>query len=108
MYPSNAETYVNIAYTKQNEGLLEEAWKYFTNAQFIDPLCTTALEGRALINSLMKNPFAAYLDISKAIEINPKSAELLTNRGVIYEDLDDNTSALQNYKVIYNLTLDCN
>ncbi|KAJ3324940.1 cytochrome c oxidase subunit 1 [Boothiomyces sp. JEL0866] len=100
MYPTNADTYVNIAYTKQTEGEYKQAWKFFTMAYTIDPLCTSALEGRSLINSLLNNPFAAYLDITRAIEISPQNAEFLTNRGVIYEALDDNVSALQNYKAI--------
>ncbi|KAI8896697.1 hypothetical protein BC833DRAFT_596500 [Globomyces pollinis-pini] len=99
MYPRTADTFVNIAYTKQTEGLPTEAWKYFTMAYTIDPNCTAALEGRALVNSSMNNPYAAFLDISTAIEISPKNAEFLTNRGVIYEELNDSISALQNYKI---------
>ncbi|KAJ2995748.1 cytochrome c oxidase subunit 1 [Globomyces sp. JEL0801] len=105
MYPRTADTFVNIAYTKQTEGLPTEAWKYFTMAYTIDPNCTAALEGRALVNSSMNNPYAAFLDISTAIEISPKNAEFLTNRGVIYEELNDSISALQNYKVMLTLYL---
>ena len=43
-----------------------------------------ALEGRSIINLQMSDTFAAYQDISAAIKVSP-TAELLTNRGVIYQ-----------------------
>jgi tetratricopeptide (TPR) repeat protein len=99
MHPRHADTFVNIAYTYQTEEVLKMAWKYFTMAFTVDNQSTPALEGRALINLAMKNPFAAYLDITRAIEIDPDSAQFLTNRGVIFEALNDNVSALQSYKL---------
>lgn len=67
MYPRSADTLINIAHTMHNEGNPQVAWRYFTMAYTIDPLCTAALKGRALVNSSTDNPFAAYLDISRAI-----------------------------------------
>lgn len=43
-----------------------------------------ALEGRAIINLQMSDTFAAFQDIHAAITVSP-TAELLTNRGVIYQ-----------------------
>ena len=105
MYPKSADTLINIAYTMQQERRPKDAWRYFTMAYTIDPRCTAALKGRALVNSSTNNPFSAYLDITRAIEISPENAELLNNRGVIYESLDDNVSALQNYKVFNQISL---
>ena len=105
MYPKSSDTLINIAYTMQSEKRPKDAWRYFTMAYTIDPRCTAALKGRALVNSSTDNTFSAYLDITRAIEISPENAELLNNRGVIYESLDDNVSALQNYKVIICILL---
>ena len=99
MYPLSSDTLINIAYTMQSEGRPKDAWRYFTMAYTIDPQCTAALKGRALVNSSTNNPFSAYLDITRAIEISPENAELLNNRGVIYESLNDNVSAYQNYRL---------
>ena len=66
-YPQCADAYVNIAYTMQTEGLFKDAWKEFSMALAIDSKCVAALEGRAMICLAMNNPFAASLDISKAI-----------------------------------------
>ena len=43
-----------------------------------------ALEGRAIINLQMSDTFAAYQDINASCNVKP-TAELLTNRGVIYQ-----------------------
>ena len=43
-----------------------------------------ALEGRAIVNLQMSNTFAAFQDISASVAVKP-TAELLTNRGVIYQ-----------------------
>ncbi|KAK5670739.1 hypothetical protein QVD99_002513 [Batrachochytrium dendrobatidis] len=98
MFPLCAEAYVNIAYTMQTEGRPQESWNFFSTALKIDPQCTAALEGRSIMHLTMKNAFAALVDITKAIEISPTNPEFLTNRGVIFEAMKDNTSALQSYK----------
>nr|KAJ3422198.1 cytochrome c oxidase subunit 1 [Polyrhizophydium stewartii] len=102
MYPRCAEAYVNIAYSMQTEGKPLKAWEIFTIALIIDKHCTAALEGRAIVHLTMKNAFAALIDITRAIsnaqEISPSNAEFLTNRGVIFQALNDDVSALQSYK----------
>jgi Tfp pilus assembly protein PilF len=65
--PRSSDTFVNMAYTMQRQGRPQEAWRYFTMAHTVDPTSTSALEGRALVNASNNNPFAAYLDITKAI-----------------------------------------
>jgi tetratricopeptide (TPR) repeat protein len=97
MYPRHADTLVNIAYTYQADDDSTSAWKFYTFAFTVDPQCTAALEGRALINLKMNDAFAAYLDITRAIELDPENAQFLTNRGVIFEALGDNVSSLQSY-----------
>ena len=88
----------------------------------VDPLCTAALEGRSVIHFTMRNFFGALIDIRRAIvsfakyflhrpyrsaakslkrqEILPTSPEYLTNQGVIYQAMDQNSVALQSYKVL--------
>ncbi len=48
-----------------------------------------ALEGRAIINLQMGDTAAAFQDISASIRVK-RSAELLTNRGVIQQVMSDN------------------
>ncbi|KAI8923467.1 hypothetical protein BC831DRAFT_470816 [Entophlyctis helioformis] len=98
MYPRCAEAYVNVAYTMQTESRPRKAWTIFSIALTMDRQCTAALEGRAIVHLAIKNPFAAMVDITRAIEIHPANAEFLTNRGVIYQALNDDVSALQSYK----------
>ena len=99
MYPYNTEGYVNIGYSFQGDNKPFQAWEAFTQALTIDKRCTAALDGRAIVNLVMKNPFASLMDLSVAIEMEPKNAELLTNRGVVFEALNDHVSAMQSYKV---------
>ncbi|KAJ3058050.1 cytochrome c oxidase subunit 1, partial [Quaeritorhiza haematococci] len=98
MYPTCIEAHINIAYTMQIEGRYKKAWSIFGSVLAVDPKSTVAWEGRSAVNFHMGEYFGALLDISKAIEIAPRNAEYLTNRGVIYQALHDNTSALQNFK----------
>jgi Flp pilus assembly protein TadD len=67
IYPRSTDALVNMAYMMQTIGKPKIAWKYFTMAYTVNPKCTMALEGRALVNSSLDNPFAAYLDITMAI-----------------------------------------
>ena len=67
MYPSCTEALVNIAYTLQTENRPYKAWNVFSLALAIDPRCTSALEGRAIIHMSMKNYLAAMTDMARAI-----------------------------------------
>jgi Flp pilus assembly protein TadD len=66
----------------------------------ISPRCVTALEGRAIVHYTMGNYFGAFVDICKAVEVDPKNAEFLVNRAVIYQALNDIVPAMKDYKVI--------
>ncbi|KAJ1567925.1 cytochrome c oxidase subunit 1, partial [Nowakowskiella sp. JEL0078] len=98
MYPLCTEAYANMAYTMQMESRNKRAWHLFTVALTIDSKSSLAFEGRAMVHFSMKNYFAALVDICKAVELEPTNAEYLTNRGVIYQYLNDLPSALHNYK----------
>ncbi|KAI9337807.1 hypothetical protein BDR26DRAFT_803961 [Obelidium mucronatum] len=107
MYPTCTEAYVNMAYTLQMEGRYQKArhsaWDLFARAIAVSPGCTPALEGRAVINFIMRNYFGALMDISKAIEITPNNAEYLTNRAVIYAALNDRVKSLNDNKLAIQL-----
>lgn len=57
-----------------------------------------ALEGRAIVNLQMSNTFAAFQDINASIYIVP-TAELLTNRGVISQFMNDRVNAMRDYRL---------
>lgn len=104
MHPRCSEAFVNIAYILQSAGRQKRAWSIFNSVLAINPRCVSALDGRAIVHYNRKNYFSALMDISKAIECEPKNAELHTNRGVIYQALEDRNSALQSYKACTFLT----
>ena len=56
-----------------------------------------ALEGRAIVNLQMSNTFGAFQDISSSIH-QAATAELLTNRGVINQFMNDRVSAMRDYQ----------
>ncbi|KAK6173455.1 hypothetical protein SNE40_016901 [Patella caerulea] len=88
---------VNLAYTLQVEGHLMQAWRQFTAAIEVKPTFKPALEGRAIINLQMSSTFAASQDITASIKVAP-TAELLTNRGVINQFMNDSTNAMKDYQ----------
>ncbi len=45
----------------------------------------------------MSDTFAAFLDLNKAIKLSP-SAELLTNRGVVNQFMQDHSNAMRDYQ----------
>ena len=67
----------------------------------LTPSCTAgfkpALEGRAIINLQMSDTFGAYQDISAAISVRA-TAELLTNRGVIQQFMNERHNAMRDYQ----------
>ena len=56
-----------MGYVMQSLRRYQKSWSLFTMAISTDPLCTSALEGRAIIHYTMKNYFGAVIDISRAI-----------------------------------------
>ena len=56
-----------------------------------------ALEGRAIINLQMSDTFGAYQDICAAINVRA-TAELLTNRGVIHQFMNERHCAMRDYQ----------
>lgn len=88
---------VNLAYTLQVCGKLMQAWRNFTIAIELKRNFKPALEARAIVNLQMSNTFAAFQDISASIHVAP-SAELLTNRGVINQFMNDRINAMRDYQ----------
>lgn len=118
--PRCSEALVNIAYIFQFQHRHKKvklkinlittrinlkAWEIFNAVINADPCCSQAFEGRAVINHILEDYFAALLDISRAIDIDFKNAEYYTNRGLIYQSMHDNNAAMKSYKV--NLTRCC-
>ncbi|XP_046576439.1 LOW QUALITY PROTEIN: uncharacterized protein LOC124284394 [Haliotis rubra] len=88
---------VNLAYTMQVAGKLMQAWRHFTAAITVKPRFKPALEGRAIVNLQMSDTFAAYQDINASVKVSA-TAELLTNRGVIQQFMDDRVNAMKDYQ----------
>jgi tetratricopeptide (TPR) repeat protein len=95
--PGNKWFYINKAAAQTENGMLQDA------LQTINDLTSRYLEWSigynfkaALLHALDKNDEAlsAY---ETAIRNNPKSAQILTNRGDLYLQLGDRTKALQDY-----------
>ncbi|ESP04783.1 hypothetical protein LOTGIDRAFT_156007 [Lottia gigantea] len=93
---------VNLAYTLQVEGHLMQAWEQFTSAIEVKPTYKPALEGRAIVNLQMSNMFGASQDITASIKVQP-TAELLTNRGVIQQFMNDSINAMRDYQAAIKL-----
>jgi tetratricopeptide (TPR) repeat protein len=81
------------------DGLSKKAWEIFNQILAMDPECTMALEGRAMVNYYMKNYFNALTDITKALELEPSNPEFLTNKGLILQAMNDYTKAFNHYQV---------
>ncbi|KAL9955567.1 hypothetical protein ACROYT_G036906 [Oculina patagonica] len=88
---------VNLGYNLQVEGKFQAAWSQFSAAITIDSACQSALEGRAVVNLQMGNTFGAFVDMNDAIKIS-KTAELLTNRGVVQQFMGDFVNAIRDYQ----------
>lgn len=88
---------VNLGYNLQVEGRFQAAWKLFSSAISIDSGCQSALEGRAVVNLQMSNTFGAFVDMNEAIKIS-KTAEMLTNRGVVQQFMGDFVNAIRDYQ----------
>ncbi|XP_041358343.1 uncharacterized protein LOC121375146 isoform X3 [Gigantopelta aegis] len=88
---------VNLAYSMQVAGRFMAAWQHFTCAIAINPTFKPALEGRAIVNLQMSDTFAAFQDICQSIKVQPTS-ELLTNRGVINQFMNDRVNAMKDYQ----------
>lgn len=102
MNPLCMEARVNLAYSLQIEGRFKKAWNLFTRAIEIKPSYKAALEGRALVNLQMSNTFGAFVDMNSALSIS-KTAESLTLRGVVNQFLNDQVSAMNDYRSAKNL-----
>ncbi|CAH1776552.1 unnamed protein product [Owenia fusiformis] len=95
--PTCLQARVNLAYNLQVTGKFQLAWQQFTLAIEINPKFKPALEGRAIVNLQMSDTFAAYQDINTSVNISP-TAELLTNRGVIHQYMNDRANAMRDYQ----------
>ncbi|XP_028413242.1 uncharacterized protein LOC114536089 isoform X2 [Dendronephthya gigantea] len=93
---------VNLAYNLQVEGKFQKAWDQFTAALNIDKNFQAALEGRAIVNLQMANTFAAFVDMNDCLKIS-KTAELLTNRGVVQQFMGDTVNAMRDYQAAIRL-----
>ncbi|KAL7749136.1 hypothetical protein RI367_005541 [Sorochytrium milnesiophthora] len=101
--PKCVEAYVCMGNLMHRASKLKQAWEFFSAALAIDPRNTAALQGRAIIHVLTKNYFAAMLDMNTAVSYRPNSAELLVNRGVVFQSIGDASSAMRDYKAAAQL-----
>ena len=97
MNPLCLEARVNLAYNMQVQGRFMTAWNLFTRAIELDEGYTSALEGRAVVSLQMSNFYGAFLDINNAIKLG-KTAEMLTNRGVINQFMGHISNAMRDYQ----------
>ena len=73
---------INLAYSLQMCGKLQQAWRQFATAIEQDSRCQAAYGGRAIVNLRMNDLYGALQDMNASIKISA-NAELHTNRGVI-------------------------
>ncbi|RNA23613.1 Tetratricopeptide repeat 6 [Brachionus plicatilis] len=97
LYPDNLDAHINLAYLFQITGRFKLAWDQFTKAIQLKPKFIPAYEGRSVVCLQMSDTLAALKDINQAIKIRP-NAELLVNRGVIYQFMADNVNAMRDYQ----------
>ncbi|XP_074650504.1 uncharacterized protein LOC141905524 isoform X2 [Tubulanus polymorphus] len=88
---------VNLAYSLEMTGQFMQAWTQFTIAININPKYQPAFEGRAVINLQMRDTFAALQDINASLAVLG-TAEIYTNRGVIYQFTEDPVNAMRDYQ----------
>ncbi|XP_063102830.1 tetratricopeptide repeat protein 6 isoform X1 [Cavia porcellus] len=88
---------ISLCYNLQAQGKLQKAWNHFTITMDIDPQNYLAYEGRAVVCLQKGINFAAMQDINAAIKIN-RTAEFLTNRGVIHEFMGQQQNAMKDYQ----------
>lgn len=97
LYPNFVPAHVNMALALHANNRDAHAWQAFTSALALDPINPTALEGRAAVSQILDNGFAAYIDMSAAINMEPKNARLLTMHGFIAQIVNDDRSAIQSF-----------
>uniref|UniRef100_A0A8C4SYJ6 Tetratricopeptide repeat domain 6 n=1 Tax=Erpetoichthys calabaricus TaxID=27687 RepID=A0A8C4SYJ6_ERPCA len=89
--PLCSKARINLGYNLQVCGKFQKAWQQFTVAADLEPTCSAAYEGRAIVNLQMGDTYAAFLDITTALK-------LLTNRGVINQFMGDIVGAMRDYQ----------
>lgn len=95
--PGNKWFYINKATAQAEKGLLQDALQTINDLIARYPQWSIGYNFKAaLLHALDKNSEAlsAY---EQAIRSNPKSAQILTNRGDLYLQLGDRIKALQDY-----------
>ncbi len=100
--PKNPENYYNVAYVFQKSGSHEAAVEGFTMYVSIpglsDEFRADGYNSIGISHRAMKQPELAYDDFTKAMELAPKNAIFVVNRGNANVDLGKSELALADYK----------
>lgn len=94
--PFNIPARINTAYLLQMQGKLRQAWDHFSVVLIYSEGDPRALEGRAIVSLQAGYLDGALSDINHALRVS-RTPELLTNRGVIHEYMDDSVNAGRDY-----------
>ncbi|XP_039597221.1 uncharacterized protein ttc6 [Polypterus senegalus] len=96
--PLCSKARINLGYNLQVCGKFQKAWQQFTIAADLEPTCSAAYEGRAIVNLQMGDTYAAFLDITTALKYDAARDQLLMNRGVINQFMGDIVGAMRDYQ----------
>lgn len=69
MFPRCSQALVNIGYILQSEKKFKKALHVFHAAQEVDPAYAATFEAKGILHLILRNNFAALIDISKATVI---------------------------------------
>lgn len=100
--PKNPENYYNLGIVFQRSGAHKEAIEAFSMYLVIPgvkpELQADGYNNRAISQRALKRPELAYIDYSKAIELNSKKPEFLVNRGNASADMKNVEQAFDDYQ----------
>jgi len=99
--PKNPENYYNLGIVLQRSGAHKEAVEAFSMYVMIPGLkpewAADGYNNRGISQRALKKPDLAYLDYTKAVELNPNKPEYLVNRGNASVDMKKIDDAMADY-----------
>ena len=95
--PHNANVHGELAVALHLKGENEKALKHFTTAVKIEPENPFRYSSRAFVKERTKDLKGALVDYERAIELDPKDAISLNNKGLIEEKLGRKDKAKQSF-----------
>jgi len=93
-----AQAMVMFGTTAGQNGLHEDAAKYFKEAVKYDPTNVEAHHGLGLAYAMLKQLHAAIPEFQKAVELNPRFAEAYFNLGIAYNRMGQADMALEKWQ----------